>query len=159
MGLTGQRQLQGVALGLTPDLVPQGGVGGIGKRPQSGVMGAEFLGARVSMRALPAAPCCACSARPETPQLLLRAEFPPSLTWGWERLEMCLKPSVVEGAVSAHRSPFSCTEQPSQETFCLLFSSAWISWENGRCPSARWNRAKGGGAVSENPAEGGRRRW
>lgn len=48
MGLTGQRQLQGLALGLTPDLVPQGGVGGEGKRPQSGVMGAEFLGARVS---------------------------------------------------------------------------------------------------------------
>lgn len=118
MGLAEQRQLQCLALGLTPNLVPQGGIGGVGQRPQCGVMGAEPLGALCPLCPRDSAHCSFSQTRNATAPA--PAEFPPALTWSWECLEMCLKPSVVEGAVSAHISPFSCTQQPSQETFCLL---------------------------------------
>lgn len=65
-------------------------------------------------------------------------------------VEMCLKASVVEGAVSAHVSPFSCINSQARKH---SVSSSTVSLD------FLGKRAVPGGAVTANPAKGERRGW
>lgn len=98
----------------------------------------------VPLRALPAAPSCVDQAHQECHSSC------PVLSSPFTDVETCLKASVVEGAVSAHVSPFSCINSQARKR---SVSSSTVSLD------FLGKRAVPGGAVTGNSAEGERRGW